>query len=129
LVLVGGANGVVDIYSIPENKVQQSLKADGGAITGARWIGDRAAVSTSKGKVVIFSPLTDGDAGSFQVHNGSAKGIAVHASGEILASIGEDGSYVLYDLQTMEVLSQVMTATSKYCNSERCEVLTDFWQA
>lgn len=111
----------MDVYSISPNQVQQSLKAGGGSITGALWIEDRAAISTSKGKVLIFSPLSGGETGVFESHNGSATAITVHPSGDLLASVGTDRKYVLYDLQTMNVLSEVATDSSK-CN--RCFLST-----
>ena len=113
LVLVGGAEGDVDIYSVSENQVQQSLKAGGGSITGAVWVGNRVALSTSKGKVLVFSPLTDGEVGTFDAHTGSATAVTVHASGELLASVGEDRTYAIYDLKTMNALSQVPTSSSQ----------------
>jgi pre-mRNA-processing factor 19 len=112
LALVGGVDDVVDIYSVPENKVQQSLKADGGSITDALWVGDRVAISTAKGKVLVFSPFSDAEPGSFEAHAGSATAVAAHASGELLASVGEDSTYVIYDLQTMSILTQVQTESS-----------------
>ncbi len=121
LALVGGSNGVVDVYSASQNQVQQSLKADSGVVTNALWIEDRAAVSTSKGKVLIFSPLSGDEPGLFDAHSGSVTAITVHPSGDLLASVGADRKYVLYDLQTMKVLTEVATDSSK-CH--RCCLLT-----
>ena len=114
LALVGGSEGVVDVYSVSQNKVQQTLKPDGGSITDALWIGDQAAVSTSKGKVVVFSPLTDAEVGSFSMHQGSATAITAHPSATFFASVGNDQTYVLYDLKTMQTLTQVPTSSSKW---------------
>ena len=103
----------MDVYSVSQNQVQQSLKAGGGSITGALWLEDRAAISTSKGKVLVFSPLSEGETGVFESHHGSVTAITVHPSGDLLASVGTDRKYVLYDIQTMKVLSEVATDSSK----------------
>ena len=103
---------MIDIYSISKNDAPQSLRADG-AITGAVWAGDRAVASTSTGTVLVFSPLQEGEPGSFAAHTAGVKDIALHASGTILASVGEDNTYVLYDLQSMDVITQVTTPASK----------------
>ena len=93
LVIVGGTDGVAGVYSIPENKLQQSFKA-GGTITDAVWFGSNPVVSTSNGAVKIFGS----NEVPFTAHAGSANALALHPSGDILASVGVDKSFVFYDL-------------------------------
>ena len=63
--------------------------------------------------MLVFAPLSQGEPGSFEAHTGSATAISVHPSGDMFASVGADGSYVLYDLQSMDTLTQVRADSSK----------------
>lgn len=105
LALVGGSDGIAGVYSISNQKVVQALKGGGGAITGGLWAGSRAVISTASGKVKVFEAQQE--VALFSVHAGEASGLALHPSGDILASVGVDKSYVLYDLEANEVLTQV----------------------
>lgn len=96
------------IYSIPENKVQTAFKA-GSAITDSVWFGEQPVVSTSSGAVKVFG---DNEA-SFTSHAGKANGLALHPSGEILASVGVDKSFVFYDLPNGKAVTQVYTDSGK----------------
>jgi pre-mRNA-processing factor 19 len=109
LVIVGGLDGVTGIYSIPENKLQQSFKA-GSAITDAVWYGKEPVVSTSTGAVKIFG----NEETTFNSHAGSANALALHPSGEILASVGVDKSFVLYDLAAGKAVTQVYTDSGMF---------------
>lgn len=104
LAIVGGSDGVAGIYSIAENKVQQAFKA-GSAVTDAAWYGSRPVVSTSSGTVKVFGD----EEITFNSHAGSANGLAMHPSGDILASVGVDKSFVFYDLVAGKAVNQVYT--------------------
>lgn len=108
LAIVGGSDGVTGVYSIPENKVQQFFKA-GSAVTGAVWYGTQPVVSTSSGAVKVFG---DNEI-TFTSHAGSANAIALHPSGDILASVGVDKSFVFYDLPGGRAVTQVNTDSGK----------------
>jgi pre-mRNA-processing factor 19 len=108
LVIVGGSDGVAGIYSISENKVKESFKS-GSAITDAVWYGGQPVVSTSSGAVKVFA---DSEA-TFTSHAGSANGLALHPSGDILASVGVDKSFVFYDLLGGKAVTQVYTDSGK----------------
>lgn len=102
LVVFGGNDGVAGIFSIPENKVVESFKA-GAAVTDSVWFGNQPVVSTASGAVKVF-----GDSAiSFASHAGSANGLALHPSGDILASVGVDKSFVFYDLPGGKAVTQV----------------------
>ena len=103
-VIVGGSDGVAGIFSISESKLQKSFKA-GSAITDAVWYGTEAVVSTSSGAVKVFGNSET----SFTSHAGSANGLAMHPSGDILASVGVDKSFVFYDLVAGKAVTQVYT--------------------
>lgn len=108
LVVFGGSDGVAGVFSIPENKVVESFKA-GGAVTDAVWYGSQPVVSTASGAVKVF-----GDSElSFTSHAGSANGLALHPSGDILASVGIDKSFVFYDLPGGKAVTQVYTDSGK----------------
>lgn len=102
--ILGGSDGVIGIYSVSDNKVQKSFKA-GSSVTGSVWAGNSPAVSTSSGAVKVFG---DREA-SFTSHAGSANGLALHPSGDILASVGVDKSFVFYDLEEGRPVTQVHT--------------------
>lgn len=104
LVIVGGSEGAAGVYSIAEEKVQQSLEA-GSAVTDAVWYGSQPVVSTASGAVKVFGQ----DETTFTSHAGSANGVALHPSGDILASVGVDKSFVFYDLVTGKAITQVYT--------------------
>ncbi|MCJ1418665.1 hypothetical protein MMC32_005014 [Xylographa parallela] len=107
LALLGGSDGVAGVFSVSQNEVLQTLKGGGGSITDGLWAADRAVIATSTGNVKIF------DGGSevfgFSAHAGKAASIALHPSGEILASVGVDKSYIFYDLESSKVATQVYT--------------------
>lgn len=103
--LIGGSDGIAGVYSISSQKSVQALKGGGGAITDGLWAGSRAVISTAAGKVKVFEAQQE--VASFSVHAGEVSGLALHPSGDVLASVGIDNSYVLYDLEANAVLTQV----------------------
>jgi hypothetical protein len=114
LALVGGDGGVVGVYSLPEKRVVQTLQANG-PVTDAAWGGEKAVIASATGSVKVFE---NGDElANFNSHAGAATALAVHATADIVASVGVDKSYVLYDLQTNSVIAQVFTDACKYCYS------------
>jgi pre-mRNA-processing factor 19 len=110
--IVGGSDGIAGIYSLPDNKILMVLKVRGGAITDAVWYGDKPVISTSSGVVKVF----DGgqEAAAFTFHAGAANALAMHPSGEILASVGADKSFVFYDLVGEKPVTQVYTDCGSY---------------
>lgn len=109
LAIVGGTDGTLGVYSIPENKVQQSFKA-GATITDAVWYGSNPVASTSSGAVKVFGDSET----TFTSHAGSANGLALHPSGDILASVGVDKSFVFYDLAGRNAVTQIYTDSGTY---------------
>ncbi|KAJ5101949.1 hypothetical protein NUU61_004171 [Penicillium alfredii] len=106
LALVGGLDGVVGVYSLPQKAVVQTLKADG-PVTDATWAGNKAVVGSSTGTVKVFENASE--VASFSSHAGEVTALAVHATGDIVASVGVDKSYVLYDLSTNAAITQIFT--------------------
>lgn len=105
LVLLGGGDGSAGIHSISQNRLVHALEGAHGQITDTLWWGKRAILSTASGEVLIFE---DGsEAARFESHAGSVTALALHPSGEILASVGVDKSYVLYDLPAEKPISQI----------------------
>ena len=106
--VVGGSDGTIGVFSVPDNSVVTTYQA-GSAVTGSAWYGNSPVVSTSSGAVKAF-----GDSGaSFTSHAGSANALALHPSGDILASVGADKSFVFYDLPGSRAVSQVYTESGK----------------
>jgi pre-mRNA-processing factor 19 len=107
LALVGGSDGIVGVYSLRHKKLVSTLKGGGGAITDAIWAGNKAVIATSNGVVKVFEG--GAESASFNTHAGSATALALHPDGEIVASVGVDKSYVIYDLEGSFVAAQVFT--------------------
>jgi pre-mRNA-processing factor 19 len=103
--LVAGHNGAAGIVSLSENRLIHSLNLGKGYATSGLWAHDVAVVATSTGSVKVFEK--DQEVSSFSHHTGSATAVALHPSGTILASVGEDQSYALYDLESAKLLTHV----------------------
>jgi len=106
LTLVGGSDGIAGVYSLSQRQVLHALKG-GAAITDTLWSGSQAIVSTAAGSVKIFDKATE--TANFSAHAGEISALALHPSGEILASVGVDKSYVLYDLVSSTPITQIYT--------------------
>ncbi|KAJ5690074.1 hypothetical protein N7462_004466 [Penicillium macrosclerotiorum] len=129
LALVGGVDGVVGVYSISKNVVVQTLKVDG-PVTDAAWAGDKAVVGSATGSVKVFE--NGGAVASFSSHAGEVTALAIHATGDIVASVGVDKSYVLYDLVTGTVINQIFTDAGKNYSldlGDSCQNTDPFSQA
>jgi WD40 repeat protein len=107
LALVGGSDGVVGVYSVSQGQVVQTLKCGGGSVTDAVWCGNKPVVALSTGAVKVFN--NGAEVASFDRHAGAVSAVALHPCGDILASVGVDKSYVLYDLQSLQTITQVST--------------------
>ena len=106
LALFGGSDGVAGVYSISQKQAVQSLKA-GGSITAGAWYEDRPIVATSTGAVKVFE--NGAEVAQIGSHAGAVTSLALHPTGDILASTGVDKSYQLYDLTSNKLLTQVFT--------------------
>jgi len=105
--LCGDSDGDIGVYDLKSGAFTTRSNVGAGGITGGAFANDRAVVSTSSGAVVVTqggSVVT-----KFHQHAGAANAVAAHPCGELLASVGSDKSYVLYDLQTAKVLTQIYT--------------------
>ncbi|KAF7181071.1 hypothetical protein CNMCM7691_000200 [Aspergillus felis] len=109
MALVGGADGTVSVYSLSEKRVVGNLQASG-PVTSAVWAGDKAVIASSTGAVQVFE--SGQEVANFTSHAGSATALALHATGDIIGSVGVDKSYVLYDLTTNSVITQIFTDAS-----------------
>ncbi|EED22892.1 cell cycle control protein (Cwf8), putative [Talaromyces stipitatus ATCC 10500] len=112
LALVGGVDGIAGVYSISKQQIVQTLKV-GSPITDAVFAGSTAVVASASGSVKFFNNGTE--TASFDSHAGEATAVVVHPTGDIVASVGADKSYVLYDLATSSVITQIYGNASKYC--------------
>lgn len=80
-------------------------------MTDAAWAGNKAVVGSATGTVKVFE--NGSEVASFASHAGEVTAVAVHATGDIIASVGVDKSYVLYDLSTNTVVTQIFTDSGK----------------
>ena len=106
LVLAGGSDGKANVFSIHQNKIVQELEV-GSRVTDALWLGSRPALATSAGTVQIFENGVE--TSRFSGHAGEVTALALHPSGEILASTGIDKSYIFYDLTSSLQALQIST--------------------
>ncbi|KAL9608334.1 MAG: hypothetical protein Q9167_006823 [Letrouitia subvulpina] len=109
LALLGGNDGLAGVYSVSQRTLLQKLKVGGHAVTDALWAGNRAVLATSGGSVSMFE---DGvEVATLTAHAGEVTALAVHPSEEILASVGEDKTFVFYDLTSSTPVKQVQTSS------------------
>ena len=106
LALLGGSDGKAGIFSISQNKLVQELST-GSSVTDTLWAGSKAIVGTSSGLVKAFENGTE--VSSFLGHAGAVTALALHPSGDILASVGVDKSYAFYDLTSFAQVLQIPT--------------------
>ena len=108
--LVAGPQDLADVCDIAAQEVTQPLQCRGAA-TDALWWEDRQIIANSTGGIQIFEKGTQ--IAEMRAHAGSAVAIALHPCGDLLGSVGVDKSYVLYDLASFKVVSQVHTDSGK----------------
>ncbi|KAL9587428.1 MAG: hypothetical protein Q9212_000243 [Teloschistes hypoglaucus] len=106
-VLIGGCDGTVGVFSVREKTIVQEMNAGPGMVTDVMWAGSRAIASTTAGNVKVFENGLE--VASLSCHAGEVTAIALHPSGDILASTGVDKSYIFYDLTTNKMATQVFT--------------------
>lgn len=108
--MVGGVDGIAGIYSISKQQIVQALKVEG-PVTDAAFAGTTAVVASATGSVKFFA--NGAETASFASHAGEVTAVAVHPTGDIVASVGVDKSYVLYDLATSSVGAQIFGNAGK----------------
>jgi pre-mRNA-processing factor 19 len=113
LALFGGIDGVAIVYSVSEKKTVTPLKCGSGAVTDAIFWDSKPVIALSTGEVKVFA--ADGEeVGHAKVHAGACTGLTLHPTGDLLASVGADKSYVAYDLPTMKTLTRVFTDSRRF---------------
>ena len=110
LALFGGSDGTAGVFSISQNKLVQELPV-GNPVTDTLWAGSKAIVGTSSGIVKVFENGVE--VSSFSAHAGAVTALALHPSGDILASVGVDKSYIFYDLTSSVQALQIFTNSGK----------------
>lgn len=117
LALIGGVDGIAGVYSISKQQIVQTLKV-GAPVTDTVFAGSTAVVASSSGSVKFFDNGVE--TASFDAHAGETTAVVVHPAGDIVASVGVDKSYVLYDLATSSVVTQIYGNAGKFCLSVHC---------
>ncbi len=116
LFLCGDSDGDIGVYDLKQGAFVTRSNVGAGGITGGAWANDRAIVSTMSGAVVVT--LGGSASKTFHQHAGAANAVAVHPSGDIVASVGIDKSYVMYDLHSEKVLTQTYTDSgTSFCGN------------
>ena len=110
--LCGDSDGAIGVYDLKNGAFTTRSNLGAGAIQDGAWANDKIVVATSSGSVVV---AVEGSAQTkFHQHAGAATAVAVHPCGDVVASVGVDKSYVLYDLQASAVLTQVYADSGEY---------------
>ncbi|RAO69672.1 uncharacterized protein BHQ10_005684 [Talaromyces amestolkiae] len=104
LALIGGVDGIAGVYSVSKQQIVQTLKV-GAPVTDAVFAGSTAVVASSSGSVKFFD--NGAETASFDAHAGETTAVVVHPAGDIVASVGVDKSYAIYDLATSSVVTQI----------------------
>ncbi|KAL1302941.1 hypothetical protein AAFC00_003260 [Neodothiora populina] len=107
LVLLGGSDGVAGVYSLSQGQVTQTLQCGSGSVVDALWYGNKPVLALSTGSVKVFD--NGEEVASFDQHAGVATALALHPCGDVLASVGVDKSYILYDLVSLKSLVQIFS--------------------
>ncbi|KIW20981.1 hypothetical protein PV08_01560 [Exophiala spinifera] len=113
LAIVAGHDTNATVFSLSQNRPLQLLNGGSGKVTSGVWAQDNAVIATSTGVVKVFE--AEKEVASFSTHGGSVNGIALHASGSILASVGDDKTYTLYDLEGNQKLTQIQSDSALTC--------------
>lgn len=113
LAIIGSPDGMGTVYSIVRKETLEVLQGASGSINAAVFIdahgSQLSAVAASSGEVMIFE--NGAATHSFRDHAGSVSSLAVHPCGDILLSVGDDKSFVLYDVSSNKLLTRVFTNT------------------
>ena len=122
---IAGLDGKLDIFSIGEAKVERSLDV-GEPVTDTVWVDTKVILATAKGSVRIFD--RGKETATFKAHAGAVTGLALHPGNRILASVGADKSFVLYDLEILQQVSRVYTGSGAFPNTLPYSLDTDTLQ-
>ena len=119
LALLGGSDGTAGVFSISQNKLVQELSV-GSSVTDTLWAGSKAIVGTASGTVKAFEKGIE--VSSFFGHDGAVTALALHPSGDLLASVGVDKTYAFYDLTSSALVLRISTDSRKTPRNLRCTV-------
>jgi pre-mRNA-processing factor 19 len=98
-ILYGSENGTALVYETDGSVPPFELNTGSRILDGTFW-GSKAVFALASGAVKIYDGSTEH--ALFAVHAGPATGVSLHPSGDLLASVGSDKSYVLYDLRSLD---------------------------
>lgn len=115
LALVGGADGNGVVYSFAGQETTYVLQVGSGTINDSICFTDREPLSIlamSTGEVKTF--CQDRETAVLKSHAGPVTAIALHPCGELLGSVGDDKSFIFYDLVNEVMISQVYTTARKF---------------
>ena len=104
LVLTGGVQGSAGVYSISQQSLIKTFDLGKGAIVDAIWWDGKVVAGMTTGAIKIFEDSEGRDLG---LHSGNVAALSLHPSGSILASVGQDKAYMLYDLQSMKMINRI----------------------
>lgn len=110
--MCGDSDGTLGIFDLKQASFTTRSNLGAGAVLAGVWANDKAVVATSSGAVVVSQE--GAVQAKFQRHAGAARAVAAHPCGDLIASVGDDKSYVLYDLESGQVLTQISCDAGEY---------------
>ena len=124
---LGGTDGSACIYSFPKQETVRMFDVGDSAINDLISLesgsGLRCAAASADGSVRIFENDTNID--EYSAHFGNVSALSAHPAGELIASVGEDKSFVMYSIIQKKVLSQVYTDSGKITNARHLRCVSD----
>ncbi|CAI4218979.1 unnamed protein product [Parascedosporium putredinis] len=103
---ISSAQGDTAIFSVDEGKVERQLAVNE-PVTDEIWTGTKLIVSTAKGSVKVYD--SGKEIASLTEHAGAATALALHPSGDLVASVGADKLVVFYHLESFTPVGRCYT--------------------
>lgn len=108
LAITNGTTGDASVVQVSTGKTQVTLKNSPIRATSALFWKENPILGLADGAVKVFDQ-TGAVIADIHIHSGPVTALAIHPCGDLLASVGEDKSFVLYDLNTMKAVQRVST--------------------
>lgn len=111
---ISSAQGETAIFSVDEGKVERQLAVNE-PVTDEIWTGTKLIVSTAKGSVKVYD--SGKEIASLTEHAGAATALALHPSGDLVASVGADKLVVFYHLESFTPVGRCYTDSGTFTPS------------
>jgi len=110
LAITNGTTGDASVVQISTGKTQVTLPNSPIRATSALFWNENPVLGLADGAVKVFDH-TGNVVTEMHIHAGPVTALALHPCGDLLASVGADKSFVIYDLNTMKAVQRVSTGS------------------